>query len=54
MAEHLRDLGHRRAVTDHPRREAMAEEVRDTTRMRTDAGALEGEPNDVVDRAWTR
>jgi len=54
MSEHLCDLGHRRAVADHPGREAMSEQMGDAASVGTDAGALESESDDVVDRARTR
>ncbi len=48
MAQHLRDLGQRGAVPNHPDRQTVAEQVRDASRVRADTGPLEGEPHDVI------
>jgi hypothetical protein len=54
MPEDLGDLRNRRTVADHPGGQAVPKKVSHTTMSRPYAGASEGKPHNVVDRARER
>jgi hypothetical protein len=54
MPEDLGDFRHRCTVADHSGGEAVPEKVCYTTMAWPNAGATEGQPHNMVDRAWSR
>src|SRR6266705_2866686 len=54
MAQHLRDLGNGGPMSDHPRGQAVSEQVRHATMPGAHARARERQPNNVIDRTGAR